>query len=397
LTVQGQPIRVLFCNITSRISGAEGVLLNLLQNMDRKQFLPLLCCPEGALAEQAQKLQVSWIQLDKLDIRFTRNPLSALRYILRLLAHAVKTRRLVASCNADLVHANSIRAGILLTMATIGTRQKILWHIHDNLPRHLFSGVIRTFAASFPRCRFLAVSRATRVNFSGRFFHAILWARSTEILNGINPALWNQQTISRAKMRAEQGITEESFCIISIGQIAPRKNQLTSIRAFRRILKSFPQAILLVIGAPVFAGSDAYMQLLVQEVEEGGLQHKVKFMGQRKDVADLLHASDLLLLNSLQDPCPLTILEAMAASTPILASNVDGIPELIEDGVSGWLVTPHDLHAISMALEEIMKLPEERRIAVGKKAQQRTRELTMNCYMEKYQHLLLSVHRGDVL
>src|SRR6185295_16064005 len=94
-------------------------------------------------------------------------------------------RRKIIELNPDLVHANSVRAGLVATGATMGLKMKVVWHLHDLLPRHPLSSAIRMVAALSKRSRMIAVSQAVRRNFCG-LLSPSLNKRATVILNAID-------------------------------------------------------------------------------------------------------------------------------------------------------------------------------------------------------------------
>ena len=123
-----------------------------------------------------------------------------------------------------------------------------------------------------------------------------------------------------------------------IGQITPRKGQLETIETFARLVGSdAPGAQLLIVGNPVFNNDELYLQSLVAKVKELGIEANVKFLGHRTNIPVILQSCHLLISNSSSEPFSLVLLEACASATPILASAVDGVPELIVDGVTGRL------------------------------------------------------------
>ncbi|HEY1233244.1 MAG TPA: glycosyltransferase [Candidatus Binatia bacterium] len=95
-------------------------------------------------------------------------------------------------------------------------------------------------------------------------------------------------------------------------------------------------------------------RVLKKRVEEIGLQSRVSFLGYRRDVPRLLSAIDLYVQPSRFEGMPLAVLEAMAAACPIVATAVDGISELIEDGKQGWLVPPEDPISLGQAIEQAL-------------------------------------------
>jgi glycosyltransferase involved in cell wall biosynthesis len=365
-------MKILFYNHTGQVSGAEGLLLMILARLDRTSFQPVvLCPPEGPLVNMVAELAVPVETLVGLEARFTWRPDHLVRY-LRSFLHVIRqVRQKVVIIKPDLIHANSIRAGLVATAATFGLDTPVVWHLHDLLRRHPFSTAIRAFAFLSPRTRMIAVSRAAADKFSGRL---LPWKnRVTVILNAIDLAKFHpnrsatQEILDELRLGDEQlgataarGIPQPKFVIGIVGRLTPEKGQLELLRAFAQVLKEIPQARLVMVGAPLFNLDHEYVQLLKQTASELGISDRVRMPGARKDVAAIMQALDLLVINSVVEAFCLVALEAMACGTPIVAAVSGGIPELIEHGKNGWLLPRRDEQTLAAAILDLSRQPELR-------------------------------------
>ena len=350
-------MKILFYNHTGQVSGAERVLLMVLARLDRRRFDPVMICPEqGPLLSLATSLGVPVQSIPGLDARFTWRLDHLLRYLKSFGLVIRQLRRRVIHLKPDLIHANSIRAGLVATAATRGLGTRVVWHLHDLLPRHPLSAGVRAFAFLCARTRMIAVSRAVAENFGGMLVG--LKNRITVILNAIDMETFQPDQIARRRVRDELNLGEHHPVIGIVGQLTPRKGQLELIRAFANMLEESPKAVLLVIGAPLFNRDDEYEQLLKDTSRELGISDHVRLLGARTDVAAIMQALDLLVVNSAAEPFGLVALEAMASGTPVLAAARDGLTEIVEHGVDGWLVTPGDEAALVAAILELSREPE---------------------------------------
>ncbi len=116
-------------------------------------------------------------------------------------------------------------------------------------------------------------------------------------------------------------------------------------------------------------GDGPLRPVVEKTVVEMGLEGRVLFLGVRNDVPKLLAASDVLVLSSEYEGVPLTVLEAMAAGKPVIATAVGGVPELVEDGVTGILVPPRNPEALAQGILRLAKDADLRQ-RMGKAAQQ---------------------------
>jgi glycosyltransferase involved in cell wall biosynthesis len=333
-------MKVLFYNHTGQVGGAERLLLTLLERLDRSEFATVLICPaEGQLCHLADEAGLRTETIDGLKARFTWRIDHLARYLNSIRQLVRQLRRKVIDNQPDLVHANSVRAGLVATLATIGLKQAVVWHIHDLLPRHPLTIIIRAIALGSRRTRIIAVAQASADRLTANI--ASLRRRTMVVPNAVDLDNLgaNSARANASRIRRELQIERDAPLIGMIGRLTPAKGQLEMVKLFPRIRGHFPNARLVIVGAPAFNDEHDYQQLLKQTIAELNLSDRVHMLGARDDVGDILQALDLLVVNSASEACSLVLLEAMASVTPILATSTGGTPEIIEHETNGWLVT----------------------------------------------------------
>ena len=155
-------------------------------------------------------------------------------------------------------------------------------------------------------------------------------------------------------LRAELGIADTELVVAMVSGLRPEKAHDVAFAAVGELLASVPELRLLVVG-------DGPLRAEVQRAASA-LGDRALAIGYRPDVLAVLDAADVLLHPSRADALPTTIIEAMAASTPVVATRVGGIPELVDDGVSGVLVpAPPEAPGLAAALGELLRDPQRRR------------------------------------
>ena len=215
---------------------------------------------------------------------------------------------------------------------------------------------VRRFAQRWVR-EYTCVSRAM----TGWLRHQVGIRRPvTQIYNGIDPERYRPGPEGQG-VRRELGLTPDAFLVGVVGRLDPIKDHSTLLRAFSR-LGAAPDARLLVVG------DGPGRARLESEAGEG-----VIFLGDRREVPELLRALDVFVLPSRNEGISNTILEAMATGLPVVATRVGGNPELVEDGLTGVLVPPGDAAALAAALEGYRARPEAGR-AHGEAARARVLE-----------------------
>jgi len=151
------------------------------------------------------------------------------------------------------------------------------------------------------------------------------------------------------KFREEIDVAPDSLLVGAVGRLSEEKGMDILVDAMPYILREFPSLNLLI------AGDGPLKDLLQRRTRDKGIGAHIRFLGYRNDVERLLSDIDLLVMPSKTEGFPLVLLEAMASGTPVVASNVGGIPEIVHDGHDGILVPPGDPLYLADAVIEILK------------------------------------------
>lgn len=347
-------MKTVFYSHTGQVSGAEMVLILLLANLDRERIEPVLACPtEGGLASRGKELGIEHRAVPQLNIRFTWNPISAIRYLAALVTGVRGLRAEFKKIGPAVIHANSIRAGIAAILATLGTSVPVFWHIQDELKLHPFSTCIRIVALMSGRVRLIPASAAT-----GRSFYGLLLSifggriPSKVVYNAVDMERFYPDEEKRANHRQGLSIPEDEFVFGIVGQVTPRKGQLDLVRAFSEFASR--PATLLLVGEPMFNSDHEYLAEVKELIADNGLEKKVRILGSRDDIPDIMRSIDALVVNSKSEAFVVVGIEAMAAGTPVIATDVGGIREMIIDRETGLLVPYGDRGRLVAAMDLMM-------------------------------------------
>jgi glycosyltransferase involved in cell wall biosynthesis len=151
--------------------------------------------------------------------------------------------------------------------------------------------------------------------------------------------------------RRELGFAPDEFLIATVGRLSPEKAQGDLITAFGQVMPAFPKARLLIVG-------DGPLRPVLEEKARLLPAGRVRFLGFRRDVHEIMPMIDLFALSSLTEGLPNVILEAFSCGKPVVASAVGGVPELVEHGVSGLLVPPGQPEELAQAIARCLLAPE---------------------------------------
>ena len=305
-----------------------------------------------------------------LEARFTWRLDLVIRYLVSFAEVIRCARRLVIDEAPDLIHANSIRAGLVMSAATMGLDMPVIWHAHDILPRHPLSTAIRLFAIVTRRNRILAVSQAVAKRFRGVVLRPLKRRVPIVVIhNAVDLERFQPNAKDREEIRCALGLSETQPVVGIVGQLTTRKGQMELIEAFARVSRDAEDVVLLVAGAALFNRDEEFAEQLERAVEKLGIADRVRFLGPRDDIPELMQGIDLLVVNSHEEPFALTVLEGLSSGTAVLATAVGGTPEMIRHGENGWLVKARDRNALVKAMLTLLR-DESLRRQLGREGRQ---------------------------
>jgi D-inositol-3-phosphate glycosyltransferase len=175
-----------------------------------------------------------------------------------------------------------------------------------------------------------------------------------------------RKTLDRDTERRSLGIPPEAEVVLCLGTVEPRKQQVPLAQAFEMVAAEHPKARLAIVGAR----DDEYTELLEHCIETGRATEQIDLISMTPDVQRWLCAADLMVCASDIESLPRTVVEGMAWAMPVLATDVFGLPELIEEGETGWLCETRDVSSLAAGLDRALSSSPESRAAMGGKARE---------------------------
>ncbi len=155
----------------------------------------------------------------------------------------------------------------------------------------------------------------------------------------------------KAALREEYGIAQDAFVMIYPADFCERKNQLMLLKALKLVTEKYQNVKLLMPGL------QTYIEPAKQYCEENNLLAYVEFMGYRRDIFKLDALADISVSSSRQEGLPINLIEAMALGNPIIASDVRGNNDLVQDGVNGYLIPLNDSEMMAQRMIELIENP----------------------------------------
>ena len=355
--VTPEPVRVLFLSHDAGMWGAQRTLLALLSAIDRRVCSPLLVVPyDGPLSRAAVEFRipvfvkqlVHWIPVSiGLSRRHRLRHLYRFLQTLNLRCRAIE--RLIADHGVDIVYTNTVTC-VEGAIAARRTRRPHIWHIHEHLsgnrelaplfPYRVYCAAIESMSRSVIFCSKALAGGYPR--FSGK---------ASVVYNGLPFPPVHDRIAARAEACKGLGIDAGAKLVAAAGALHPGKDYLTFLAAAEKVARRVEEAVFLIAGA----GSESYTNLLRQRIRDLRLESRVRLLGWRDDIQDLLAGVDVLVISSEQESFGLTAIEALAVETPVVSTRCGGPEEVLADGVTGLLVPVKDPHAMADAIVRLLQ------------------------------------------
>lgn len=340
--------RVMFVNHTSKIAGAELVLLDLVQAWQRASAFLFEDGPlNGAMGRLGLHVITSRWGKGLAGIRRDGSLWKAAPLACRLAA--IVTEIGYAARRHDVVYANSQKAFVLAALASAVARRPLVWHLHDIIDgTHFAAGQRRLQVALANRlaARVIVPSQAAAAAFAAAGGRRDI----VEVVpNGVSMA---PDDIPRVQIRQELALADAALVGV-FSRLAPWKGQHVVLRAIAWL----PHVHCLIAGDALF-GEMEYAADLRRLAAELGVADRVHFLGHRSDVARLMRAVDVMVHPSVHpEPFGRTLVEAMLAKVPVIATATGAASDILDAGAAGTLVPPNDAEALARAIARVLADP----------------------------------------
>jgi glycosyltransferase involved in cell wall biosynthesis len=332
--IAGGRVRVVEVMATGTNGGAQEHVFGLVSRMDRANYdVRIVSLSHGSSVRRMEKAGFDVTVIDEPDDRTAVQALAAL----------------LSEMEPEVIHNHMYRAEVVGTRAAL-----LLGELGCKRP-----AIISTIHSSRIRC---VDDRVALRQLTPLMDHVIVVSKAIEqkiaeegragapvslIYNGVDLQRYNHQQPC-CTLHEEYSIPEDSPIVGVVARLEAEKGHRVLLDAWPRVLALHPEAWLLIVGE----GSER--NSLEAQAATLGIADHVVFTGRREDVPAVTAALDVAVLPSYREAQGLSVLEAMALSRPVVASNVGGIPEMIEDEVSGLLVPPGDSAMLAAAISRLL-------------------------------------------
>lgn len=334
---------ILFVDHATGIGGAEMSLLLLMSQLQQRGRPLALAGQPGTFLETAAAQNIPIFPLPMPTIR-GRSALNSWLDGIGPLRHVI--RQISPLC----VYANTVRAAFYAAPAARLSRRPFVWHMRDfwlseNKPAR--TGVDRLLKIGLQSLATITIANSqTTAN------HLPLTRRVHVVPNGIDLQDYDPQRPSQ--FRARFAIPPDAPLVGMAGRLRPWKGQRRFVELAALLAPDFPQAHFAIVGGNPLGNDDAYVSELHQLAAIHGLTGRLHLTGQITPLAEALAAFDLFIHPGDPEPFGLVNIEALAMERPVVAFAHGALPEIIQDGKTGFLVPPHDLAAMASRVSDLL-------------------------------------------
>lgn len=340
-----KPVSVVHFTNSNVLGGAEQHLLTLLCGLDRHAFRLSVVCPEEVAAGLRADLPED-VELIPLALQSLRDWHSAVRFA-----------KILHRLQADILHSHMFHSSLFASPIGWLTRVPVIIetpHISERWRHGLIKGsfVVDRFVGHFVD-HYIAVSEA-----NARYLIADKGLQASKVVvipNSCSVGNFDPSRVAPSELKKEWNLGDEDPVLLVPARLEPQKGHDVLLDAMVSVHKEIPRAQLFLVGE---GASRAALQAQVQDLKLGGTVH---FTGYRRDVKDWLALADVVVLPSRWEGMPLVAIETLAAGRAIVATAVDGTPEVVVDGQCGIVVPPADPALMAAAIVRLLEDPELRR------------------------------------
>jgi len=385
-----QPANILFVHGNNDLYGGDIALLELIRRLDRERFRPLVVLPNDT--RHINRLSAK-LKQEGIACRFVRMAVIRRKYFAasglfmfaaNFVAGVVALMYLIWRNKVALVHSNTIAVPCGAFAAQLMRRPHV-WHIHEIVTRPASARKILHPLVTRLSTVVAVVSHAVRRHILEDC--PSQGSKIRVILDGIDVAAF--QNGNRNKVRRELGIPPDAFLVGMVGKVCRWKGQLLLADAAQIVSKQREGVYFLAVGG-VFDDEMHFMVSFRNAVSSNNLSRNFIISDYRSDIRDVMNVFDVFVLPSTEpDPCPLVVLEAMAAGKAVIASRHGGPLEQVAEGETGLLFTPGSADSLAAAIIALLDDPDRAR-AMGGDGQKRA---SAHFSVERYAHDFESLYR----
>ena len=364
-------IKILYISRTSKFTGAENILLDIVNNLNKDIFYPIVVLPDssGLFYEKLKQLNTNIFVIKMPFLRVTYNPFLWIWFFFSILIINFRFIFIFKKNMIDIVVCHTIQEAIYVFIPCKILRRKLIVCFKNILNKRWKKKIRAKFCEIFTD-KIIAVSKKAAEDFTLFASKSYQNDKMVKVIyDGIDYGKYMRNFEETNVLSKYFNKNDNDFLIINIGNLTELKGQLLLLEAITTKKLSSVSLRVLLIGEIYHKSDLAYKEKLINFIDENNLEEKVFLLGYQKDIRNFVNSSDVLVhCPVIDDALPRVILEAFCFKKVVIATRVGGIPEMVIDNKNGFLckVDKNDLASkIFYVYKNIKKLSLVKNMAIN--------------------------------
>lgn len=350
-------MRILYVNpFAQKISGADESLIGLLRSLRGLVYPVVALPPHSPLAERYAEAGATVVEQPMQRIRRTKHPAALAAYAGWFTPETIRFARLIRRHRIDLVHTNMevvLQSGLAARLCGVPS----VYHVRGTsfaTPKRVCDAVV--YAINKFADEIIVISKAV----GEIFYERNIRSKVSVIYNSLDPECFdNLDTSAVASLRHElSGGNVNAPLVATVGRINPRKGLECFIEAASIVIRTHPSTRFAIVGDAADEMEQSYLRSLKELASRVGMSDRLIIAPARRNIAELMSALDVFVMTTINEGFGRVAIEAMAARRPVIASDVGGLPEIVEEDVTGRLVKAKQPAAFAGAIMDFLDAPE---------------------------------------
>jgi glycosyltransferase involved in cell wall biosynthesis len=361
MSVSGKKIRVLNILHDERLGGPQIRVITVAKGLKESGIETIIALPKGEtdFAEIARKEGFKVYQITRRlgDPKSLFGIFENVKYLLTLPFVVYQLSRIIQRESVDVIH-NNASLNITGFIVALISRTKLVWHLNDTGTPKIIRRIVSSVIAKYADVIIVASKQVAEYHFESKGVEHFVIYPPVEVKRFVVNV-----DESKTRLKAEFKLQEEDIIVGTVGNINPEKGLEYFIKAAKLVKDHASRkgkSVKFVIVGGMLDSQREYYNELRKLQKKLGLDSDLIFTGFRADIPEILALMDVFVLSSISEGCPIALLEALASRTPVVATNVGGIPEHVVNKKTGIVVPSRDHNSIARAVIELVENPKER-------------------------------------
>jgi glycosyltransferase involved in cell wall biosynthesis len=342
--------KILYFGHQNEIGGGEKSLLQLIKNLNRKEYEPIVAVSsDGRFLREIKKMKLKYFNLGMKESFIhktaseisTENIFSRIHSLFFIILYSFRLRKILKTNNIDLIHSNTLKAALIVSIGKIGINVKHVYH-DRTFTYNIANKIIYKFSD-----KIIVISDFVKKKYKNKRGKLNRVYNGAEIKNHLH-------TVGHNFLREELLLDNNTIIVGLVGRITPWKGHSIFIESALKLLEKKGEYHFIIVGDDSIEKVEGFKSEIFEKVKSSGYSNNFSFLGFREDIINVMNCLDIVVVPSIEpEPFGRVVVEALGLGKFIVASNIGGIPELIDDKKTGFLFEPGNCNKLVDIINDI--------------------------------------------